>query len=339
MTIKATGDRLQATGLPRTLAIAFVLAGITAVATARQAAPAGAVTGVGNFSHIVASLDQSVRFYRDTLGLEVEGAPRLFSGDAAMRVSNAVGAQALFARLPVPGSPLGVQLIEYQQIERRPIHLRFHDPGAAHMILSVRDLDAALARAKKTGVVVGAGGAPVALGNGEHVALLEDPDGFFVQLVQADGSAPDAGTSPSPASGFELMVADVDRTARLYADALEFSFRPETPPDRTLPLLRAAGVRQAPARRLLTRIPGTSVPMTLVGMPRAARKAASTRFQDPGTPVLQLLVRDAGAVTTAWKRAGGEVVTAGGAPIQVGALKLAVLRDPNNLMIELIEGR
>jgi hypothetical protein len=82
----------------------FLVAGVTAVATARQTAAAGAVTGVGNFSHIVSNIERSVRFYREVLGLELDGAPRLFSGDAAMRVSNALGAQALFTRLPVPGS-------------------------------------------------------------------------------------------------------------------------------------------------------------------------------------------------------------------------------------------
>src|SRR5262245_45409333 len=88
----------------------FAVGGLTAAAAARQAAPAGAVTGVGNFSHIVASLDRSVQFYRDVLGLAVDGTPRLFSGDAAMRVSNALGAQALFTRLPVADSPFGVEV-------------------------------------------------------------------------------------------------------------------------------------------------------------------------------------------------------------------------------------
>ena len=79
--------------------------------------------------------------------------------------------------------------------------------------------------------------------------------------------------------------------------------------------------------------------MALVGLAAGDRTASPTRFQDPGTPVLQLLVRDANAVTAAWKRAGGEIVTTGGAPVSVGALKLVVLRDPDNLMIELIERR
>ena len=318
----------------------FVVAGVTAVATAQQTA-AGAVTGVGNFSHIVANLDRSVQFYRDVLGLEVDGAPRLFSGDAAMRVSDALGAQALFTRMPVPESPFGVEIIEYQHIERRPIRRRFHDPGAAHLVVSVGDMDAALARLKKASAVLGAGGAPVTLDDGARVALLEDPDGFFVQLVEAGRQGAQANTTRPlvPASGFELVVADVNRTARLYSEVLGFAFRSDTASDRITPLLRAAGVRDGRAAKRLAQVPGTSVSMALVGQVAGNRTASPTRFQDPGTPVLQLLVRDANAVTAAWKRAGGEIVTTGGAPVSVGALKLVVLRDPDNLMIELIEGR
>ena len=142
-----------------------------------------------------------------------------------------------------------------------------------------------------------------------------------------------------PASGFELVVADVDRTARLYSEVLGFSFRSDTTSDRITPLLRAAGVPGRPVRET-ARTRSWNVGVNGTGRPGGGDRTASpTRFQDPGTPVLQLLVRDANAVTAAWKRAGGEIVTTGGAPVSVGALKLVVLRDPDNLMIELIEGR
>ena len=44
------------------------------------------VVGIGNFSHIVTSLDRSVEFYRDVIGLQPDGAPRTFSGELAMKV-------------------------------------------------------------------------------------------------------------------------------------------------------------------------------------------------------------------------------------------------------------
>jgi len=60
---------------------------------AQTAAPTSPIVGVGNFSHIVSSLDQSVQFYRDVIGLQVTGgAPRVFSGDLAMKVGNTPGA-------------------------------------------------------------------------------------------------------------------------------------------------------------------------------------------------------------------------------------------------------
>jgi hypothetical protein len=48
-------------------------------------------------------------------------------------------------------------------------------------------------------------------------------------------------------------------------------------------------------------------------------------------------VQDINAVTKAWKTAGGEILTVGGEPIDIGALKLIVFRDPNNLMLEMIQ--
>ena len=39
------------------------------------------------------------------------------------------------------------------------------------------------------------------------------------------------------------------------------------------------------------------------------RQPFHTRFHDPGTAVLQLLVRDVKAATGAWKKAGGEVIS------------------------------
>jgi catechol 2,3-dioxygenase-like lactoylglutathione lyase family enzyme len=306
---------------------------------AAQTTPSGSIVGVGNFSHIVASLERSVEFYRDVVGLELPGPPRLFSGDTAMKVGNTPGAQSLFTTLPVPGSPLGVEIIEYRNIERQPAARRFQDPGAAKLVLTVRDIDAVVVRARKMGARINTtGGLPVSFPDGSRVIVLQDPDGFFVELIQPS-AAPETtspGSSNVIGSGFELAVEDIDRTVRLYREALGFELQTGSTFTGAKFLMEATGTTGAQVKRSAVRIPGSPVTLAFLEFKELDRKALRSRFQDPGTPILQLRVRDIQAVTNAWKRAGGEVVTADGEPVNLGNLTLVVLRDPNNLMLELI---
>jgi catechol 2,3-dioxygenase-like lactoylglutathione lyase family enzyme len=318
-------------------AVSFVLLIVTA--RAQTNAPPGAVIGVGNFSHIVASLERSVQFYRDVIGLEADAAPRLFSGELAMNVGNTPRAQSLFTTMKVPGSPLGVEIIEYKDIERRPAKPRFQDPGAANLILTVRDVDAIVARARKAGAHINTlSGVPATIPGGSRVIFLQDPDGFFVEVFQPatlpDTSAP--ASSNVIGSGFEIMVADTAQTMRMYKDALGFEPQVGATFDGSRLLMETAGTPGAQFKRSAARIPGSPVTMAFLEFKDIERTPVRTRFQDPGTPVLQLRVRDAAAVTSAWKKAGGDVVTVGGAPINLGALTLIVFRDPNNVMLEMI---
>jgi catechol 2,3-dioxygenase-like lactoylglutathione lyase family enzyme len=323
----------------RAVCLAALLLPVSRPARAQTAASPGLITGVGNFSHIVASLDKSVRFYRDVIGLELDGAPRLFSGTEAMKVGNTPGAQSLFAALKVPGSAMGVEIIEYKDIDRRPAQPRFQDPGVANLILTVRDLDAIVARIKQAGAPINsAGGVPATIPGGSRVIFVQDPDGFFVELVQP--AQPRATTAPASSNiiggAFEIMVADTDQTMRLY-QALGFSPQVGTTFDGNKLLMETAGTPGGQFKRSAATIPGTTMTMAFLEFKDIDRKPVRTRFQDPGTPVLQLRVQDIDAVTKAWKFAGGDILTAGAVPIEIGALKLIVFRDPNNLMLEMIQ--
>src|SRR5271170_2885668 len=144
----------------------WLMVGAASVAITFAQAPAveppGDIVGVGNFSHIVANLDKSLEFYRDVLGLELAAPARPFDGNPAiMKLGDTAGAQSRYVQLRVPGSAIGVEIIEYKDIDRKPAHPRFQDPGAANLTLRVRDLDAVVARARKAGLhVLTAGGVP-----------------------------------------------------------------------------------------------------------------------------------------------------------------------------------
>jgi predicted enzyme related to lactoylglutathione lyase len=298
------------------------------------------ITGVGNFSHIVANMDRAIEFYRDVIGLEMPGQPGAFSGNPAiLNLGNTPGAQSRFVALRVPGSALGVELIEYKDIDRKPVQPRFQDPGAANLILTVRDVDAIVARVKKAGAHINtAGGVPATIQGGSRVIFVQDPDGFFIELSQRT-PAPET-TAPATANviggNFEIMVADTGKTMRLYKEALGFEPQVGTTFDGTKLLMDTAGTPGAQFKRSVARIPGTSVSMAFLEFKDIDRKPIRTRTQDPGTPILQLRARDVDAVAKAWKAAGGEIVSTNGEPVTMGANKLVLLRDPNGLMLEIL---
>ncbi|MCU1335498.1 MAG: hypothetical protein JWO19_1079 [Bryobacterales bacterium] len=298
------------------------------------------IIGVGNFSHIVANMDRAIEFYRDVIGLEMPGQPGAFSGNPAiLNLGNTPGAQSRFVALRVPGSALGVELIEYKDIDRKPVQPRFQDPGAANLILTVRDLDAIVARVKKAGAHINtAGGVPATIQAGSKVIFVQDPDGFFIELSQRT-PVPET-TAPATANviggNFEIMVADTGKTMRLYKDALGFDPQVGTTFDGTKLLMDTAGTPGAQFKRSVARIPGTSVSMAFLEFKDIDRKPIRTRTQDPGTPILQLRARDVDAVAKAWKAAGGEIVSTNGEPVTMGNGKLVLLGDPNGLMLEIL---
>ena len=310
----------------------------------RPAAPPGEVIGVGNFAHIVADMDASLVLYRDVLGLEVYANQPFSPNDAIMKLGGTPGAQSRYVALRVPGMAIGVELIEYKDIERKPQRPHFVDPGAANISMRVRDLDALFAKIVKVpGVnVLTAGGKPVTIEtpNGAlHIVFLLDPDGFVVELLEGTPAA-DSPAGPVIAGGsFEPTVANSEESVRFYNELLGFNFTLGAAFNDNQQMAATAGAAGASFRQSTATMPGTSQPMTLIEFKNIERKELSGRTQDPGTAILQLIVRDVTALTKKLKDAGVPVVTTGGAPVDITppGLKIALVRDPNNMLIELIE--
>lgn len=299
------------------------------------------VVSNGNFSHIVANLDQSIAFYRDVLGLELPGGAQPFGEKPEiMRLGNTIGAQNRIAVLRVPGSALGVELIEYKDIDRKPAHPRFQDPGAANLTLRVRDIDAVMARIKSSGAkVLTAAGGPVAIGTASRNVFVQDPDGFVVELAQPV-PAPEAasGASNLLGAGFETTVEDTEQTVKFYRDLLGFQLRVGESFNNNKLMAETAGTSGAQFRQSSGQIPGSTVRITFIEFKDIDRKPLHTRLQDPGTALLQLRVRDVDALVKKLKAEGVEIISAGGEPVTRGNLRLAIVRDPNNLFLELISG-
>ena len=337
--------------MPRNLKTAVILVLALSSLAFAQTAPAPApafpsfVTGVGNFSHIVADLDKSLAFYRDVIGLQPTAPPQAFSGNPAiMRLGNTVGAQSRYVALSVPGSAIGVELIEYKDIARTPVYPRFQDPGAANLIVRLRDVDSVLEKVKKTpgAKVLSAGGVPATIGNGGKIVFIQDPDGFVLELGLAGAPRGGAAAAPQPegnvvGGGFELAIEDTAKTVGFYTKVLGFTLTPGTTfnPDKIMN--ETAGVPGGAFKQSRGPIPGTNATIVFIEFSQVDRKPMKTRVQDPGTAILQLNVKDMDGLMKVLKGSGAEIVSTGGEPVSLGNSKLVIVRDPNNLFLEFIQ--
>ena len=156
--------------------------------------------------------------------------------------------------------------------------------------------------------------------------FLQDDDGFVVELSQ----------SANPGVGFETTVENVEKTVAAYQ---AFGLQPTAPNawNGNKAMTDNAGTPGAQFRQSRAPIPGTMAAIAFIEFKDIDRKPLHTRTQDPGTAILQLNVRGLEALLTKMKPAGFTVVSTGGVPADVYGSKIALVRDPNNLFLELIE--
>jgi catechol 2,3-dioxygenase-like lactoylglutathione lyase family enzyme len=337
-------------------AVASTLAGQGATPPAPSGAPAGEVLGVGNFIHAVSNLDRSLEFYHDVLGLDLQrgrGAPAnpapapFVATPEILRLYNAVGGQFRVGTAMIAESPMRAELAEFKDVEPRPVRPRFQDPGATNLILSVRDIDAVMARVKKSATpVVTVGGQPVTLSEGGarmRAVLVQDPDGFFVELVERDPAPATAAPAEVNVIGiaFGVTVGSTDRMVRVFRDALGFeprigSFASD---QAVLALMGTPGARY---RRTTALVPGSSFQVEFLEFSGIDRKPVhSSAPHDPGSPVLRLRVRDVDSVLKALASTGVKVASAGGDAVKIGnpasGQPAAITAFPDNLFVQVLQ--
>jgi diaminopimelate decarboxylase len=150
-------------------------------------------TSAGNVARAIdhvsvtcSSIERSLTFYRDGLGLAV--LQRGVETDERIGAVLALpGARLRFADLAL-GDGTVVELLEYQSPPGRALNPQPNDPGAAHVALVVDDLDAALRRLGTHGFPSRASAILLDDHDGRwkdvRIVYVHDPDGFIVELIQ-----------------------------------------------------------------------------------------------------------------------------------------------------------
>ncbi len=304
-------------------------------------AQSGKLLGPNNFIHSVADLDKSVSFYRDALGLELKNAaapvPR-YLNDALSDLTNTHGASFRAVAFKIPDAGFDLELTEFTGIDRTPAQGRNQDPGVASLVLTVRDLDAALASAEKAAApIVTSGGAPITLGSGNKSIFIRDPDGMFIELSQPTPLPATTARAGSNVIGgrFATTVRDTDATLKFYKDVFGFDIKPGAAFASNPPVSQLVDVPGARFRMSRATLPNSTLTWEFVDYEGVDRQPFNPPIPDPGAPAFSLRVTGADALAAAVKSAGGEIVSVG-PPLGKAAGSIFV-RDPNGFLLELIQ--
>lgn len=141
------------------------------------------------FSHVgisVASLERSVAFYRDLLGLKVVEEVS-FQGERYEAILGLKGARGRIAILK--SGNLAVELFEFDEPTPKPADRRrpVADHGITHIAIEVDDIAALYARLEAAGVTFHC--PPIHFPACATATYARDPDGNVVELLQPDTSA------------------------------------------------------------------------------------------------------------------------------------------------------
>jgi catechol 2,3-dioxygenase-like lactoylglutathione lyase family enzyme len=319
----------------------FVLVVVLACAVLVAQTPSAAkptVLGTGAFTAFVENMDRTLAFYHDAFGMEVPALPA--TGERVYNQANPqlfamfdiAGAKERHQSARITGTRVTVEVMEIQGVPFQTIKLRIQDPGNATLVLMVRDLDTALARAVTANATVETpGGKPVAFPDGSRAILLRDIDRRFVELRQA-ASVPATGDILD--MRLSITVNDMEETKRAYRDVLGFTVEGETPFAADAPMRALTGLAAAQVRRSRVQGPGSMLWIEFVEFKGIDRTPLRMKIQDRGAARLQLRVQDVDVMVDAMKTAGFKVHSVGGVAVPIPPnLKGALVADPNGFFM------
>tara|TARA_R110000772_G_scaffold14958_1_gene42758 strand:+ start:63 stop:1082 length:1020 start_codon:yes stop_codon:yes gene_type:complete len=303
-------------------------------------APAGEVTGAGNYIHIVEDLDKTLAFYHALLGAEPRGGmePREFGSiEQVGQMYNALGAEFRGATIPVPNTDLGMEFLEWRGVQRPILEARFYDPGSPVFLLFVRDINVAVdAVINNGGSIVTPSGEPV--GTGRQFIFVQDPDGYFIELLQLDPTPATEQITNVLYAAFRFTVADANQSAEFYNVAFGFDF-PEADDFNDDALLGAiTGLGIARSRLLSGMVPGSNLNVEVLEFVKADKQKVQQSLPAVGSSLLRIFVRDLDISVSKALRAGGVLAANNEQAVRFeNGNRMQILEDRDGLLLQLVE--
>jgi catechol 2,3-dioxygenase-like lactoylglutathione lyase family enzyme len=300
---------------------------------------AGQTKALSHAIHAVDDLDTTLAFYRAVFGLS--GNPSDFANPAVPLLTNAPGVTLRLSMLSLPGG-MRFELTHFKGLERKPAQAKYTDPGAASLVLYVRNIDEAVANAKKANApIVTTGGAPVEIATAKGKArsiVIRDPDGFFLQLVE---EAPAAGAPEGNVHRVSLAytMENAEATTKFYTGMLGIALTGSPAFSRDPAMLQLFGAPAGTEFRTLSGvIPGPPASVTFTEFRGVPRTKFHLRVRDPGAPAMAIQVYDQKSTIAQMKAAGVNIISTNGQIVDFGGGTFTIfVEDPNGMNLEVFE--
>ncbi len=289
--------------------------------------------------HAVEDLDTTLAFYREVFGLN--GTPNDFPNPGVPLLTNAPGVTLRLSMMQLPGS-MRFELTHFKGLERKPARAAYTDPGAASIVFYVRDLDTAVANAKKANApIVTTGGAPVEITTPKGKArsiVVRDPDGFFIQVIQ---ETPAAGAPEGNVHRLSLAytMESAEATAKFYNGMVGLDLTGPSAFAKDPAMMRLVGAPEGTEFRKLTGVmPGPPAYVEFTEFRGVPRTKFHLRVRDPGAPAMAIQVTNLSGMIAQLKAAGTHVISANGEIVDFGnSTHTIFVEDPNGMNLELFE--
>ena len=332
--------------MKRLLATAAVIGAVLGVGLSQQASSAGSVVGACHVSPIVGDLDRSARFYHDVLSLDLvptpPAGPLPWDTDPGhLDLHGLPKARLRFIGARMPGVRCGVELVQFDRVDRQTVRRRMKDPGSAMLIVLVRNLDAiAKLKATRTPMMPSRVSPMIVRASRIPVVVVEVPDGHFVEIAQLRPPPTTEAPESSNVAGLRLRitVANMEQTIAYYRAALGITLKPgEFTKDEAV--MSMMGLPPTGEYRVATtEFPGSSFVLEFIEFRGVGEtKTVRSRVQDPGSYRLQLNVRDIDETLRSLTGAGARVVSSKRQPVRMtfgtSPWRLGVVEDLNNLFL------
>lgn len=323
--------------IPAAAAVAMIAWAQTEQPAPDQSAPH--IRSLSHAIHAVNDLDTTLAFYRDVFGLN--GTPQDFPNPAVPLLTNAPGVTLRLSMMRLPGKMM-FELTHFKGLERKPGRAAYTDPGAGSIVFYVRDIDEALANARKVNApIVTTGGEPVEIQTAKGKArsvIIRDPDGFFVQIVQ---EAPPPGAPEGNVHRVSLAYTmdNAASTEKFYHGLLGVDLNGPSKFSKDSAMLKLVGAPKGTEFRQLTGVlPGPPADVVFTEFRGLPRTKFHLRVRDPGAPAMAIQVNDLTAMVAKMKAAGVPVISTNGEIVNFGGGTHTIfVEDPNGMNIEVFE--